>query len=42
MSKERKQLTRDRKIETVRLSYQRDSVVEFAGELGLRPALIYR
>lgn len=42
VKKERKQFTRDYKLEAVRLSYQRSSVVELAGELGLRPALIYR
>lgn len=42
MSKTRKQFTREYKLETVRLSYQRKHVVELAKELGLRPALIYR
>ncbi|NUN46862.1 transposase [bacterium] len=37
-----RQFTGEYKLETVRLSYQRGSIVELASELGLRPSLIYR
>ena len=42
MSSTRKQFKREYKLETVRLSHQKESVVELASELGLRPELIYR
>lgn len=35
MSTTRRQFTRDYKMETVRLSYQRKSIVELASELGI-------
>ena len=38
----RKKFSRDFKIETVRLSYEREKVTELASELCLRPELIYR
>jgi transposase len=38
----RKKFNRDFKVETVRLSYERDNISELSKELGIRPSLIYR
>ena len=42
MSITRRQFSREYKLESVRLSYQRDSIRDLAAELGIRPELIYR
>jgi transposase len=39
---DRKKYNRDFKVETVRLSYERDNISELSKELGIRPSLIYR
>lgn len=40
--KQRRSFTKEFKIDVVAQSYQRDNIAELAGELGLRPKLIYR
>lgn len=42
MSKPRRTFSREFKLNTVELSYERENVADLAKELGLRPALIYR
>lgn len=42
MNLSRKKYNRDFKVETVRLSYERDNISELSKELGIRPSLIYR
>lgn len=38
----RKKYNRDFKLETVRLSYERENISDLSKELGIRPSLIYR
>jgi len=42
MNNTRRQFSREYKLESVRLSYQRESIRDLAAELGIRPELIYR
>lgn len=42
MSQSRRTFSRDFKLRAIELSYERDNLVELAGELGIRPELLYR
>lgn len=42
MNKARRTFTREFKLNTVELSYERGNIVELANELKIRPELIYR
>ena len=42
MSTSRQKFDREFKLRVIDLSYERESIVDLAGELGIRPELIYR
>jgi len=42
MSKKRRTFTREFKLNAVELSYERNNIAELAGELKIRPELLYR
>lgn len=42
MSTLRRKFTREFKLRAIELSYERESIVALAQELGIRPALLYR